>query len=75
MSLTELRKEIDALDVVLQVAKYKKMKGIALKQSERERQLIEEKKKQGRELSLRKKFVEKIYRVIIDEALELEEET
>ncbi len=86
MSLAELRKEIDALDkhlfeilaerkkLVMQIANYKKLNGLALKQPRREKQLIEQKKQLARELGLNENFVEKICRIIIDESLRLEED-
>ncbi len=86
MQLDELRKEIDSLDeelfrilakrmgLVMQVAEYKKKNGIPLKQPEREKQLIEQKKMLAGELGLSEAFVEKICRAVIDESLRIEED-
>jgi len=84
MELDGLRKEIDALDeqlfrilekrmqLVLKVAKHKKENNILLKQPEREKQLIEHKKQLAKKLGLNPAFVEKLWRAIIDESLEIE---
>ena len=85
MLLDELRKEIDSLDeeifralakrmkFVLQVAEYKKKNNIPLKQPEREKLLIEQKKRLAGELGLSEAFVERICKDVIEESLRLEE--
>ena len=85
MELEELRKNIDGLDkqvleilakrmeLVSKIAQYKKEKGIALKQPEREKQLIERSRAIAKELGLSKDFVESLYRAIINESLKIEE--
>ncbi len=85
MELNELRENIDKLDkqllenlakrmkIVSNVAKYKKEKGIALKQPERETTLIKRNRTIAKELGLNEDFVESLYRAIINESLRLEE--
>ena len=86
MELTELRKKIDQTDeeilrvlakrmaLIPGIAEYKRKNSLPLRQPEREQELIARKKELAKELGLSQKFVEKLFRIIIEESLRLEEE-
>lgn len=86
MELDELRKKIDQADeeilrllakrmaLIPGITDYKRKNSLPLRQPEREQELITRKKELAKELGLSQKFVEKLFRIIIEESLRLEEE-
>lgn len=86
MELSEIRKELDKLDAELvstlskrmalipEVAKYKKQNNIARYQPEREKQVIETKRKLAKELKVNPDLVEKIFKEIINDAHRIEKD-
>ena len=86
MDLKDLRKEIDRIDkellVVLaermrlipSVAEYKKKNNIQRYQPEREKEVIRLRKEIASKLNLNQDFIEKIFKVIIEDAHRIEKD-
>lgn len=80
-----LRKRIDKIDEYLikkikerlslmpQIAKAKKTKNMQVSQPEREKQVLEERKKIAKELGVSEKLVEKIFKELIEEGRRIQE--
>jgi len=79
MSLEEYRKKIDSIDVQLikliaerlalmpEIAQFKKANNLPIFQPEREKQLLEERKKLARELNINPDLIEAVFKSIISE--------
>lgn len=84
--LEDLRKKIDALDkellkalakrmeVVREVGRYKKSKGLSLRDDERLKALLAERLKTAGELDLPEELVNKLYELIHEASLEAEKD-
>ncbi len=82
--LEDLRKKIDALDeellkalagrlkVVRKIGRYKKSKGLDLRDDERLKALLADRLKTGSELDLPEEFVQKLYDLIHEASLDAE---
>lgn len=87
MDLEMLRKKVDETDeqmlkalakrmrLVLQIAEYKKEKGLPLRHGEREEQLLEQRKQLAKKLGLDEDFAERLCKAIIKESLRVEQKT
>ncbi|VVB80079.1 Chorismate mutase [uncultured archaeon] len=86
MELTEIREELDKLDAELvsilskrmalipEVANYKKQNNVARYQPEREKQVIETKRKLAEESGINPDLIEKIFKEIINDAHRIEKD-
>jgi chorismate mutase-like protein len=86
MELEEIREKIDKLDsellsllakrqsLVSDVADYKIKNNLPIYHPQREQEIIEAKKKLGKEYGLRAKYVEKIFKTMIEESKYLQKE-
>jgi len=80
MTLTELRKQIDQIDekivlaiarrleLVIKIGEYKKGKNIPVYCPQREEELIKEKRRLAEQLKLNPKFIDKLFRMLINES-------
>ena len=85
MSIDRLRKQIDEIDEEIltliakrmqkakKIGEIKRTKGLKIKDSEREREVIEKWKRKAKELNLSKEFVEKIVKEIIRESRDVQD--
>lgn len=86
MDLSKIREEInnadskifDALvqrkEAVLRVAEYKKENNLPIRDIEREKEILSLKKKKAQNLGLSEELIEKIFRLMIEDAVEAQEE-
>jgi len=86
IDLTETRKKLNKLDKELirilskrmslaeDVAKFKKVHDMPIRQPEREEEIIQSKRKLAEKLKLNPDFIEKILQIIMDEGSRLQEE-
>lgn len=84
MGLEEIRKEIDLLDdelvdvlgkrmeLVKQVAAVKAKGGIPIRQIKREEELLARQRQAARKHELGEEFIEKIFRVVLDESCRIQ---
>jgi len=84
MTLEELRKKVDGVDkelllalqkrlsLIREIADLKKANGLPLKQPEREESLLAHKKELAKEFGVNQDLVEKIYKLLIEESLDLQ---
>ncbi len=85
MKLEEIREHIDRLDTALllllaerqslmpYVAEEKRKKNLPIAHPKREQEIIKEKTELGKKYGLRKEYLEKIYRIIIEESKYIQE--
>ena len=85
MDLNEIRKELDKLDFELvniiarrfgfmkDVARFKKENNLGIRDFVREKKIIEEKRELVQELGVSPDVIEKIFRILIDESVRLQE--